>query len=163
MPAMKAKPAAAADLTPFGRLGEAGLHHILGYQLAQAAITTTAVFARQVGQTFELRPVEFTILTLVHENPGVTAKQLARALALAPPNMTVWIERLEARGLVERERSTTDRRAQHIRTTEAGATLACAALRRIVEGEDQALARLSAGERAMLGELLHKVARARHE
>jgi DNA-binding MarR family transcriptional regulator len=158
---MKAK-TAAAELTPFGKLAEAGLHHILGYQLAQATITATAVFSRQVGQNFELRPVEFTILTLVHENPGVTAKQLARALALAPPNITVWMERLEGRGLIERERSTTDRRAQHIRTTGAGATLARDALQRIVDGENEVLAGLSAGERAMLGELLHKVARARH-
>ena len=150
-------------LTPpaVGALAEDGLHHIVGYQLAQAAVTTTRVFNDQVGEDFELRPVEFTILTLVDENPGVSAKQLSQVLAVTPPNITVWIDRLERRGLVQRERSTTDRRAQHIRTTSPGATLAREAVQRIIAAENVALAGLSAAERAMLVELLHKVACAR--
>ena len=160
---MNPKLTAVRDLTPFGKLAETGVHRILGYQLAQATITTNRVFSAQVGQEFDLRPVEFTILTLVHDNPGVTAKQLARALALAPPNITVWMERLESRGLIERERSTSDRRAQHISTTAAGKALARDAAQRIVEGENLALAGLSAAERAMLVELLHKVACSRQE
>ena len=159
--AMSPPPKPKRDAAVFGQLAEADLHHILGYQLAQASVTTTQVFSSQVGQRFELRPVEFTILTLVDENPGVSAKQLALALALAPPNITVWIDRLEQRGLVQRERSTTDRRAQHIRTTPQGAALARDAVQRIVSAERSALAGLSAAERAMLVELLHKVARAR--
>ena len=59
------------DQTPLARLSEAGMHHIVGYQLAQAAITTTQVFAEQVGAPFDLRPVEFTMLSLIHENPDV--------------------------------------------------------------------------------------------
>ena len=139
----------------------AALHHILGYQLAQASVTTSQLFNQQVGQSFELRPVEFTILTLVDENPGIAAKQLALSLAIAPPNITVWIDRLERRGLVQRERSATDRRAQHIRTTPQGAALAREAVQRIVAAERDALLGLSAAERAMLVELLHKVACAR--
>jgi DNA-binding MarR family transcriptional regulator len=160
---MTTRPAAVRDLTPFGKLAESALHHVLGYQLAQATITTSRVFNAQVGQPFELRPVEFTILVLVHDNPGVTAKQLARALALAPPKITVWMERLESRGLVERERSTSDRRSQHIRSTAAGSKLAREAARRIVDGESLALANLSVAERAILVELLHKVARSRQD
>lgn len=155
---MSTKPFVPRDQTPYGRLAEAGLHGILGYQLAQAAIATTRVFTERVGQPFELRPVEFTILTLVHENPGVSARQLADALAVTPPNITMWIDKLERRGLIERERSTTDRRAQHIRTTRDGAALARQALERVLDGEQAALATLSPAERAMLVELLHKVA-----
>ncbi|HSI58084.1 MAG TPA: MarR family transcriptional regulator [Ideonella sp.] len=149
------------DLTPQGSLAEAGLHDILGYQLAQASITTAQVFSEQVGDAAQLRPVEFTMLTLIDENPGVSARQLAHALAVTPPNITMWIDRLERRGLVERERSTTDRRAQHIRVTAEGATLARQAVRSLVDGEREAMAALSAAERAMLLELLHKVACAR--
>jgi hypothetical protein len=86
------------DQTPLARLNEAGMHHIVGYQLAQAAITTLQVFTERVGEPFELRPVEFTMLSLIHENPDVSARQLARALAVTPPNITVWIDRLEKRG-----------------------------------------------------------------
>jgi DNA-binding MarR family transcriptional regulator len=149
------------DQTPLARLSEAGMHHIVGYQLAQAAITTTQVFAEQVGAPFDLRPVEFTMLSLIHENPDVSARQLARALAVTPPNITVWIDRLEKRGLVKRERSTTDARAQHIRATTAGAALARKSVNRLRESEGDAMAALSTAERAMLVELLHKVARCR--
>lgn len=159
---MSAKSAATdRELTPFGRLEEAGLHQILGYQLAQATIATTQVFVAEVGEVFDLRPVEFTMLSLVDENPGVSPKQLARALAVTPPNITMWIERLEQRGLVERERSSVDRRAQHIRATPAGAKLARKAVALLIAGEQQALDMLSPAERAMLVELLHKAARGR--
>ena len=158
---MSPSPNRSNALSAVGQLAEAGLHDIVGYQLAQASVTTTQVFNDEVGRSFELRPVEFTILTLVDENPGVSAKQLALSLAVAPPNITVWIDRLERRGLVQRERSTTDRRAQHIRTTTHGSALARQAVQRIIAAERVALARLSAAERAILVELLHKVAGAR--
>jgi DNA-binding MarR family transcriptional regulator len=161
MPRAKSPVPGAPDLTPVGRLAEAGLHRILGYQLAQATIAATGVFAREVGQPFELRPVEFSILALIDENPGVSAKQLARALALAAPNITVWIDKLERRELIQRERSAVDRRAQHIRTTAKGAALARKAALRLIEGERQCFGALSAAESAMLIELLHKAATCR--
>lgn len=150
-----------ADRTPVARLTESPMHGIVGYQIAQAAIVTNQVFETRVAQTTELRKVEFTVLALVQGNPGVTARQLARALAVTPPNIAVWLERLAARGLVQRERSAKDARVQHIRCTAAGARLVNAAVQQVQKAEAEALATLSAAERAMLVELLHKVALAR--
>lgn len=161
MRGMSAKLIAPRELTPLGRLDEGRMHAILGYQLAQATIVTTRVFTERIGETFELRPVEFTILALVDGNPGVSARQLADALAVTPPNITAWIDKLERRGLIERERSSTDGRAQHIRTTTKGASLARKAVQLAIDGEQAALVELSPAERGMLVELLHKVARCR--
>jgi DNA-binding MarR family transcriptional regulator len=152
---------AADDRTPQARLIEAGLHGVVGYQLAQASIVTTQVFDAAVGGASRLRPVEYTMLALIHANPDVTARQLARGLAVTPPNIAVWIERLQSRGLVLRSRSETDARLQHIRVSTTGAKLVRDATKRLQEGEAAALASLSAAERAMLVELLHKVALAR--
>lgn len=146
------------DTTPAGRLSEASLHLLLGYQLAQASIVTDAVFAEQVGTPFELRPVEYTVLALIHENPDVSATRLAKALAVTAPNIAAWIDRLEKRGLVQRIPHATDRRAQHLRTTREGAALARKATESILAGEQSALDGLSQGERMILVELLHKVA-----
>jgi DNA-binding MarR family transcriptional regulator len=108
-----------------------------------------------------LRPVEFTILALVQANGGVAARQLARALAVTPPNIAIWLDRLESRGLIERERSAADGRLQHIRiTADAGALVSRAALA-LLEAEQRVLAGLSTAEHAMLVELLHKAAQAR--
>lgn len=154
-------PHVAARSTPAGQLDEGALHGIVGYQLAQATVATTQVFQATVGGPLDLRPVEFTVLALVLANPGVSAKQLAQALAVTPPNITTWIDRLEQRGLVERERSTVDRRAQHIRATAAGSLRAGEAVAAVLAAEQQALAGLSPAERAMLVELLGKAARCR--
>lgn len=147
-----------ADRTPHARLSEAALHGVAGYQLAQASIVTTLVFANAVGGPRSLRPVEYTVLALVQANPGVTARQLARGLAVTPPNIAVWIDRLEARGLVARSKSAADARMQHLSATADGARLARDATQALLHSEAAALAALSAAERAMLVELLHKVA-----
>jgi DNA-binding MarR family transcriptional regulator len=146
------------ERTPSARLAEAALHGVVGYQLAQASIVTTLVFNAHVGASKGFKPVEFTILALVHANPGVTARQLARGLAMTPPNIAVWLERLESRGMVNKRRGEADARMQHLEATAAGARLAREATERLLAGEAEALAALSAAERAMLVELLHKVA-----
>lgn len=147
--------------TPGGRLDEGRLRNLLGYQLAQASVLAEQVFDRCVGEPLGLRKVEFTVLSLVAQNEGLTAAQLASALAFTAPNTAAWIERLVARGLVSREQHASDRRALHIRTTPEGRALQQQAMDAVLEGEAQALARLSAGERLILAELLHKAASCR--
>lgn len=150
-----------AQRTPQAQLSEAGLRGIVGYQLAQASIVTDKVFEDTVGGSMGLRPVEFTILALVQANGGVAARQLARALAVTPPNVAVWLDRLESRGLIERERSAADGRLQHICISADGGALVSRAANALLEAEQLMLAGLSAAERAMLVELLHKAAQAR--
>jgi DNA-binding MarR family transcriptional regulator len=147
------------DETPVGHMSAAGLRDVLGYQLAQAAVVTTGVFQREVGLPHELRPVEYTVLQLVAENPGTSPVQLAKALSVTKPNITMWVDRLVGRGLVERSPSARDKRAQELHTTRTGAELAHTATTRLRAAEQAAMKALSSGERAILGELLQKIAR----
>ena len=149
------------DEPPRVRLAEASLHDITGYQLAQAAIVTDAVFEEQVGGPLGLRRVEYTVLALVCENPGGTPARLARALAVTAGNITMWVDRLADKGWVRRETSTTDRRAQHLFATAAGQRMASDATARIVAAEVVRLHMLTQAERAILNELLHKLAQCR--
>jgi DNA-binding MarR family transcriptional regulator len=148
------------DMTPAGRMEEARLQKVLGYQLAQAAIVTDAIFFEQVGTPFNLRPVEYTVLTLIAENPGGSLVRLARALSVTPPNISTMVDRLESKGLIARQASEEDRRAQVLHVTAKGAELVREATQRIVAAESTSLP-LTAGEQAILAELLHKVAMAR--
>lgn len=157
---MTSKRALPQALTPAGRLEEAQLQMVLGYQLAQAAIVTDTIFRNQVGEPLELRPVEYTVLTLIAENPGGSSARLARALAVTPPHITAIVDRLVQRGFVQRKASAEDRRAQVLTATRSGGELVRKATERIVAAERSALA-LTAGEQAILAELLHKVACAR--
>ena len=97
------------ELTPAGRPAAIDLHDVVGQQIAQASIVTLSVLRRAAGDALELRPVESTMLVLAHENPGSTAARLARALAVSAPNITMWLEKLQRRGPMRRER---DRSAQ---------------------------------------------------
>ncbi|RYY68726.1 MAG: MarR family transcriptional regulator [Comamonadaceae bacterium] len=148
------------EQTPAGHLAEARLQMVLGYQLAQAAIVTNAIYIDAAGAPFDLRPVEYTVLTLIAENPGGSLARLARALSVTAPNITVMIDRLEARGLVARAQSDQDRRTQVLHTTRKGTELVRKTTECIVAAEKDVLP-LTTGEHAMLLELLHKVACAR--
>ena len=134
---------------------------MLGYQLAMATISTSQVFSREVGETLQLRPVEYTILALVHEQPRLTPARLASALSVTAPNITAWMIKLERRGLVVREASDTDRRVQILRLTAEGEQRYRESTRRLIEGERALLSDLSQGEQLLLHELLRKVAAAR--
>ncbi len=134
------------------------VQHLLGFRLALAEVGTRRVFQRHVGTPFKLRPVEFTLLMLLFANPGATPKRLAKALHLSPPNITVLIDRLAARALVDRQRSPEDGRATIVQLTPAGADLAKRAHLASRTMEDGLLQALTPGERALLGELLHKLA-----
>ena len=155
---MSKKKAALTERTPLGELDEGGIHDLLGYQLAQAGIRTTQAFVDTVGKPLDLRPVEFTVLQLVCENAPVTATQLAKALAVTTPGITIWLDRLEQRELLVRERSDTDRRTQNLNVTRKGRTLVSSALAQLLQADRELLKDLSEGERRMLLELLHKVA-----
>lgn len=157
---MTAKRGSRADRTPAGRLEEVRLQQVLGYQLAQATIVTNAIFRAQVGRPLDLGPVEYTVLTLIAENPGGSLARLARALAVTPPHITALVDRLEARRLVARNASDEDRRARVLSVTRSGAALVRKATSLILAAENAALP-LTPGEQAILAELLHKVACAR--
>jgi DNA-binding MarR family transcriptional regulator len=147
--------------TPIAGVDQTALSHLLGYQMVQADIPLKRTFFKHIGEPLGLRPVEFTILVLVAHNPGVTGKQLAQALAVTAPNITILLDKMSEKGLLERVRSETDRRAQNIHLTAAGEKLAKRALGVSKTMEQEVLRHLSEGERVMLLELLQKVARHR--
>jgi DNA-binding MarR family transcriptional regulator len=158
-PAAAAAPARSA--TPVAKdapraLDDSALAHLVGYAASRASLEMRKVFARHMAP-FDLRIAEFTILMLVATNRDVNQKQLGRALDISPPNMAVTLDRMAERGWIERVRSTSDRRAQHIHLTAAGEALAERTRRISATMEEPALAALSRAERALLIELLRKI------
>jgi MarR family transcriptional regulator for hemolysin len=147
----------APEVRPGASLDQSAVQHLMGYRLTLAEVASRRVFQRHIGTPFKLRPVEFTILVLLLGNGSATPKQLAHTLGLPPSNVTVLVDRLVERALMQRERSPTDGRAMNLRLTDKGAELARRVQRVSQAMEAGLLAPLSAGERAMLAELLHKL------
>lgn len=140
-------------------LDQSALSHVLGYQLARASIHTRAAFQGAIGEPLQLRPVEFTILQLLRHNLRATQKQLARALAITAPGMTVLLDRMEARELLRRERNLRDKRSVFVSLTTEGERLATASHQASLDMETELLRALSPAERMMLFELLERIAR----
>ncbi len=67
-----------------------------------------------------LRPGEFSILWVIHLNPGIRQGRLAQTLNIKPAHMTKTIRRLEQANMVTREVPDLDRRSVRLRLTTAG-------------------------------------------
>ena len=140
-----------------GGLDQSRLTHLVGYAASRASIELKKAFASHMAP-LQLKAVEFSILALVASNPGVNQKRIAQTLDISAPNMAITLDRLVERGWVERVRSTCDRRAQQIHLTPKGRELEKRAGEIALAMEAEPLRMLSAAERALLIELLLKVA-----
>jgi len=100
----------------------------------------------------------FHALVQLAEAP-MTMSELARALDASLPSMSGIVDRIEARGLIERERSGDDRRVVRVHLTPAGRDWLCEmeAMRRdrieevLGQLDDHRLSRLSAALDDLLG------------
>ncbi|WP_374317697.1 MarR family winged helix-turn-helix transcriptional regulator [Aquabacterium sp.] len=67
-----------------------------------------------------LTHAQWAPLYVMSRYPGITLAELSRELRIDPGAMTRTLDRLEAKGLCRRERSTQDRRVIHLRLTPEG-------------------------------------------
>lgn len=139
-------------------LCEDELSRVLWYQMTRATKEAMVHFEERVGRPLELGAMEFTVLALVSENPGVTGGQLARSGAITAPNVTRCLKALEKRGFLRRESSETDHREINVYATSKGACISRQAIDVLSKGELEVFGSLSWGERVLLGELLRKMA-----
>ena len=130
------------------------LPELLGYRLRLAQ---QAVFRDFAASVHGLTPGRVGLLIHIEANPGVTQSRLAEAAGRDRSTMVGVVDKLEARGLIERRRGA-DRRTNGLWLTRAGRALLGRALREIGEHEDRIAARLSPAERRQLLALLAKIA-----
>lgn len=132
------------------------LQTLLGYNARRAALVIIEQFVQGMAE-FDLRPVDFSVLSVIHHNPGITSRQLCAALAILPPNLVGLVKALEQRGLIERQPHPQDGRAQGLHMTPAGQALMRQAETRASELEGQAAHRLSPQEQQQLIGLLQRI------
>lgn len=102
---------------------------------------------------FELSPVQCHVLHLIEPDEPLPMGRLAETLRCDASNVTGLVDRLEARGLVQRQASAADRRVKVIQLTAAGARLRTQLLRRMT-GSACSLSRLSASDQRALVRIL---------
>ena len=132
------------------------LDGLIGYNARRAALAVIGVFMSRMA-AYALRPVDFSVLSLIAHNPGITSRQLCATLGILPPNLVGMINSLEKRELVTRKPHPRDGRALGLHLTATGRKLMRDAERTAAELESEATARLSAAEAKTLIRLLKKV------
>jgi DNA-binding MarR family transcriptional regulator len=132
------------------------LETLVGYNARRAALAVIEHFIVQM-EPFGMRPVDFSVASVIVHNPGITSRQLCTALGILPPNLVPLINALVKRGLITRKPHPHDRRAMGLHPTAAGLTLMQQAEKTAVKLEKHTSARLTTAERAQLIQLLKKV------
>jgi DNA-binding MarR family transcriptional regulator len=85
---------------------------------------------------FDLRPAQYSVMTVIHANPGLTQMAIARVLGIERARLVHLIDSLEARDYVERVSSPTDRRSHAIHLTRHG-EIAFAKIRALAAEHEQ--------------------------
>lgn len=72
---------------------------------------------------FGITLTQFVVLKFVRRNPGISLSDLARQLNVEPPSASRMVDKMLAKGLLEKTPDTVDRRAVHISLTREGTRL----------------------------------------
>jgi DNA-binding MarR family transcriptional regulator len=124
-----------------------------GYLFRRMQQIAVSIFVEEC-RTFDLTPVQYASLIAIHTHPGIDATRLSAVIAFDRSTLGNVVERLQAKGLIERKPDSEDKRVKLLTITKQGAAL----LREIMPAVDRAQARmlqpLKPSDRKMLMALL---------
>ena len=132
------------------------LETLVGYNARRAALVIIAEFMERMA-VYELRTVDFSVLSLITHNPGITSKQLCNTLGIQAPNLVSMVNALEQRELIKRLPHPNDGRAMGLHLTDLGEQMIRRAEKTAAELEQHVTAKLSPQERKTLLALLKKI------
>jgi DNA-binding MarR family transcriptional regulator len=128
----------------------------VGFLMRQILTSVATQVEAELAHT-ELTNAQWVPLFKIYNRHASTVAELARVCHMDTGAMTRLLDRLEAKGLVQRQRSDTDRRVVNIALTEAGTQAAQAIPHALSAVQNHALAGFSAEEFATLKQLLRRV------
>ena len=133
-----------------------------GHYIRRLQQIAVAVFL-QATEAHGVTPVQYAALNQVARMPGVDQRTLARSIGLDTSTIAAVIDRLEARGLMQRQASAEDRRVRLLSLTDAGQELLAAVGPDVMKAQDRMLHPLNRTERAEFMRMLRMVVTANNE
>ena len=129
--------------------------------LADDLLMVVTRLARRLRRVADdgITPTQRSILTTLERRGPLTHGELAAAERVRPPTITAAVDRLEADGLVVRERDADDRRVTRVSITAAGHALLNASRRQRTAYLEQRLRALPAPDRAAIAAAAPALAR----
>jgi DNA-binding MarR family transcriptional regulator len=105
----------------------------------------------------EISPAEHSSLITVRDNPAVTQSELASVLRIQLPNLVKVLLKLETNGLINRKRSSRDKRAVELTLTSSGEKAAAKASKMANTFNRLNLSSLSKREQQQFIEMLNRL------
>lgn len=130
-----------------------------GHLLRRAQQFAHDLYAKQVGARGPTQR-QFAVLHTVAENPGLSQTDLVRRTGIDRSTLADMISRLIKKGLLARERTKTDARANAVRITAAGRSMLNAAKGNVVKAENAVMTLLPASQRSQFMKSLSAFAEA---
>jgi DNA-binding MarR family transcriptional regulator len=116
------------------RLAVSDLAGSIGFLLRLA----NGVSQGELGIRFEalgMRPTLYSVLLIIHENPGLKQQEVGQTLSIQQPNLVALVNELVSEGLVLRTVNAVDRRSYSLTLTPAGRSRLTQASRAHAENE----------------------------
>jgi len=108
-----------------------------GYLFRRMQQIAVSIFMEEC-KAFDLTPVQYAALVAVHTHPGIDATRLSAVIAFDRSTLGSVIERLQAKGHIERKPAPEDKRIKLLYLTKPGAAI----LKDIIPAVDRAQARM---------------------
>jgi DNA-binding MarR family transcriptional regulator len=152
LPLPRLEAAGNGSTTDLGTLPET-----IGYVLRRAQLAVFQDVTRAFA-AFDMRPAQYSVLTIIGRNPGLTQTQVAEALGIQRANFVALLDGLEARGLARREPVASDRRSYALHLTPEGRDLLARLQQLEADHERRLVERIGPENRALLLDLLRRLA-----
>lgn len=141
---------------------EMDLESLPGYYIRRLQQIAVAIFIQET-EAHGLTPVQYAALQAVSNAPGLDQRTLARTIGFDTSTMAGVIDRLEARGLMLRNASPTDRRVRRLTATPQGLVLLAQVLPDVLRAQERMLAPLPKAERIEFMRMLRTLVDANNE
>lgn len=129
----------------------------VGFLLSQLGHRAATLFAELLAP-LDLTPPLAGIVRMVARQPGMSQQELAQRLNLLPSRVVAFVDDLETRGYITRQRNDTDRRLYALRLTDTGQNL-MTKLGSVAREHDRQLTKgLNTDQRSQLRSLLAHLA-----
>lgn len=125
-----------------------------GYAIRRLQQISVGIFLQEMGE-LNMTPVQYGTLQVVAMLPGIDQRTLAGKIALDTSTIGGVVDRLEARGWLERRRSSEDRRARLLHLTPAGQAALAQAVPGMLRTQQRILAPLPPAQREQFMAMLH--------
>jgi DNA-binding MarR family transcriptional regulator len=139
--------------------GDAGLDRSPSHLLHRALQLALDIYAEEIGPG-SLTQRQYAVLSAVTAKEGCTQSDLVRATGIDRSTLAELVARLIGKGLLGRERSTLDARANTVRLTPEGRTAVEEAGPRVALADDRILGLMPANKRDTFIKTLRDMARA---